>query len=214
MSGGHPWPLFDVRLRTGGLELRLPDDGELGRLCEIARAGIHEPHEMPFAYAWTDLASPYFERSFMQFHWSTRANWSVEQWSLDLGVWADGVLVGMQGLGAHGFASTRTVGTGSWLGREHQGRGIGKLMRTAVLALAFDHLGAEWAKSGAFVDNPASAAVSRALGYEEIGVELQAPRGEEREAVQYLLSADGWRSRERPPVEVSGLERCWDMFGA
>jgi hypothetical protein len=25
---GHPWPLFDLRLRTPGLELRLPTDDE------------------------------------------------------------------------------------------------------------------------------------------------------------------------------------------
>ncbi|HYU50364.1 MAG TPA: hypothetical protein VEO91_10615 [Candidatus Limnocylindria bacterium] len=38
----HPlWPLFDLRLRTERLELRLPDDDELARLCAIARAGIH-----------------------------------------------------------------------------------------------------------------------------------------------------------------------------
>ena len=41
----------------------------------------------------------------------------------------------------------RTVGTGSWLGRPYQGRGIGKEMRGAVLALAFDGLGAEVAET-------------------------------------------------------------------
>ena len=210
---GHPWPLFDLRIWTARLELRLPTEVELLELVELARSGIHDPAEMPFGFAWTDQPSPQFERSFMQYHWSTRANWSPGKWSLDLGVWIDGRLVGTQGMGAENFAVLRTVSTGSWLSREFQGQGIGKEMRTAVLGFAFDHLGAAWATSGSFVDNPASAAVSRAVGYEEDGMDVLAPRGEAKELVRWRMHVDAWRSRERPPVEVAGLEGCWDMFG-
>ncbi len=211
--GEHPWPLFDVRIRTERLELRLPTEDELVELLGLAQPGIHDPDEMPFGFAWTDQPSPLLERSFMQYHWSTRASWSVGKWTLDLGVWADGRLVGTQGIGAENFAVLRTVSTGSWLGREFQGQGIGKQMRSAVLAFAFDHLGAEWATSGAFVDNPASAAVSRSLGYQEDGMERLAPRGEARELVRYRMTLEQWHGRERPPVEVTGLDRCWDLFG-
>jgi RimJ/RimL family protein N-acetyltransferase len=86
-------------------------------------------------------------------------------------------------------------------------------MRSAVLGFAFDHLGAEWATSGAFTHNPASAAVSRSLGYEENGRDRLAPRGEARELVRYRITKDQWHSRERPQVEVAGLEHCYDMFG-
>ncbi len=209
----HPWPLFDVRIRTERLELRLPSEPELLELLDLARAGIHDPDEMPFGFAWTDQPSPLFERSFVQYHWSTRAAWSPGKWSLDLGVWSEGQLLGTQGIGAENFAVLRTVSSGSWLGRDFQGQGIGKEMRSAVLAFAFDHLGAEWATSGAFVDNPASAAVSRALGYDEDGVDVLAPRGEARMLVRYRMSAEQWHSRERPSVEVSGLEHCRDLFG-
>ena len=62
----HPlWPLFDLRLRTERLELRLPNDDEIAQLCEVARAGIHDPEEMPFAFPWTDKPSPRFEREFL-----------------------------------------------------------------------------------------------------------------------------------------------------
>ena len=71
---GHPlWPLFDLRVRTGDLELRLPADDDLVELAQIAKAGIHPPDETPFAVPWTDVPSPQFERSFLQFHWSSRA---------------------------------------------------------------------------------------------------------------------------------------------
>jgi RimJ/RimL family protein N-acetyltransferase len=210
---GHPWPLFDVRVSTERLELRLPTEVELLELLEIAGSGIHDPNEMPFGFAWTDQPSPLFERSFMQYHWSTRANWSPGKWSLDFGVWTEGRLLGTQGIGAENFAVLRAVSTGSWLAREFQGQGIGKEMRSAVLGFAFDHLGAVWATSGSFVDNQASAAVSRALGYEEDGLEVLAPRGEAKELIRWRLHVDEWHARERPRVEVAGLERCWDMFG-
>jgi RimJ/RimL family protein N-acetyltransferase len=213
MPDEHPWPLFDVRIRTERLDLRLPTELELLELLDLAMSGIHDPDEMPFGMAWTDQPSPQFERSFMQYHWSTRSNWSPGKWSLDLGVWSEGRLLGTQGIGAENFALLRTVSTGSWLAREFQGQGIGKEMRSAVLGFAFDHLDAQWATSGAFLDNPASAAVSRALGYDEDGMDVLAPRGETKPLIRYRMSVEQWRSRERAHVDVSGLERCWDLFG-
>lgn len=210
---GHPWALYNLRIWTERLELRLPTENELLELMGIAGSGIHDPNEMPFGYAWTDQPSPFFERSFLQYHWSTRATWSGDKWSLDLGVWFEGRLVGTQGIDAKQFPVLRTVSTGSWLGREFQGHGIGKEMRSAVLGFAFDHLDAYWAVSGAFVDNPASAAVSRSLGYEEDGIEVLAPRGEARELIRFRMTKDQWHSRERPRVEVDGLESSYDMFG-
>ena len=213
-EGPHPWSLYELRIRTERLELRLPHEQELLELLAMAQAGIHDPNEMPFGFAWTDLPSPEFERNFLKYHWSTRASWAPEAWNLDLGVWFEDGLVGTQSIGAKNFAVLRTVDTGSWLGREFQGRGIGKEMRSAVLGFAFDSLGAEWATSGSYVDNPASAAVSRSLGYDENGIERMAPRGEVKDLVRWVMTREMWYSRERPTVEVEGLEYSWDMFGA
>jgi RimJ/RimL family protein N-acetyltransferase len=209
----HPWPVYDVRIWTERLELRLPTEEELVELLGVAQGGIHDPNEMPFGFAWTDQPSPYMERSFMQYHWSTRAQFSPGKWSLDMGVWFEGRLVGTQSIDAENFAVRREVSTGSWLAREFQGRGIGKEMRHAVLGFAFDHLGAVWAVSGSFRDNPASAAVSRSVGYFEDGMQILAPRGEPRELARWRMHVDQWRSRERPRIEVAGLDRCYDLFG-
>lgn len=209
----QPWPLFDLRLRTERLQLRLPTEEEVVELLSVAKAGIHPPEVMPFAVAWTDIPSPAFDRQFLQYHWRTRATWSPEAWTLDLGVFLDGRPIGTQGLFATEFPVLRTVNTGSWLGLRDQGRGIGREMRQAVLALAFDHLGARYAESSAFVDNPASAAVSRAIGYDENGRTLKAPRGEARDLVRYRISAEQWRARSRPSVEVVGLGGCLELFG-
>ena len=79
-------------------------------------------------------------------------------------------------------------------------------MRQAVLALAFDHLGAEVAETEAFLDNPASNRVSLAVGYEPNGFGRLAPRGVARETQRFRLTLEGWRARPRPPVTVEGVE--------
>ena len=208
----QPWPLFGLRLRSARLELRPPTDDDLLALAKVARAGIHPPEEMPFGIPWTDAPSPRFEREFVQFHWRLRAEWRPDNWRLELGVWLGGHPVGIQGLGAERLFVLRTVGTGSWLGREFQGGGIGKEMRAAVLAFAFDDLAAEWATSTAFEDNLASAGVSRALGYVEDGRFREAPRGVAREMIRYRLTVEQWRSGPRPPVDVTGFDEARSMF--
>jgi hypothetical protein len=56
--------------------------------------------------------------------------------------------------------------------------------------------------------------VSRALGYQLNGRRFVAPRGERVEAEAFRMTLEGWRARERPPVEVEGIEASIDLFGA
>lgn len=210
----HPlWPIYDLRLRTGDLELRLPTEVELLDFAAIVEAGIHPPDEMPFGIAWT--AEPPAQRNRSSYQWwmGSRANWRPEEWALTLGVWAGGEPAGFQDLVGHDFPKLRIVRTGSWLGRGFQGRGLGKLMRQAVLALAFDHLGAQVAESEAFLDNPASNRVSLAVGYQPNGFGRLAPQGVARETQRFRMTLDDWRARPRPSVEVEGLDACRFMFG-
>jgi RimJ/RimL family protein N-acetyltransferase len=203
-------PLFGLRIRTPRLELRVPTDEELHELYEVAAAGIHPPEEMPFALAWTDELT---RDGFLDYHRSLRESWSPGAWKIDLGTWADGGLVGVQGLGAEGFAANHVVETGSWLGRPHQRRGIGTEMRTAVLALAFEHLGAAAVTSTAFESNTASRRVSEKLGYAVVGRNTLSPRGTPQPHLLLRLERAGWRSAPFP-VEVAGLEPCLPLFGA
>lgn len=207
------WPLFGLRIRAERLELRALTDPDLFELVAVARAGVHEPSEMPFLVPWTEAPSPDFEHGFLQYHWSTRASWKPDNWALEMGVWSEGRLAGAQAISAGGFATLRSCSTGSWLAREFHGHGYGKEMRAAVLAFAFDYLGAEWVTSSAFSDNAASIGVSRSLGYVENGVDRHAPKGEARESMRFLMTAGIWRSRERPPIEVEGFEQCREFFG-
>ncbi len=165
-------PLYGLRLRTPRLELRVPTADELETLYDVAAAGIHPPEVMPFAVAWTDDLT---RERFIAYHRDMRESWTPEAWNLDFGAWTGGALVGVQGIGAKGFAESRTVGTGSWLGAIHQGRGIGTEMRAAVIELAFRHLGAVAVTSSAFETNLASRRISEKLGYRIVGHDTDEP---------------------------------------
>lgn len=210
----HAWPLFGLRIQTERLEMRLPTDGELLDLLAVAQAGIHPPDEMPFGVAWTDRRGAAFDHAFLQHHWEKRGAWQPDAWWLNLVVMFDGNPIGSQTIHADAFATTRTVDTGSWLGQRYQGRGLGKEMRSAILAFAFDGLGAAIADSSAFLDNAPSNAVSRGLGYAENGRGSLSPRGEPRETQLWQMTEAVWRSRPRPPITIDGLDACREMFGA
>jgi RimJ/RimL family protein N-acetyltransferase len=206
-------PLYLLRIRTPRLELRLGSHDELLELGRLAELGVHAPDEMPFAVAWTDgIGQPDFLESFVAFHEGALAAWSPQRWTLNLLVWEHGTLVGTQsvsGKGAH--ARGRPVTTGSWIGLGHQRRGIGTEMRAAVLELAFRGLGAAVAASAWLEGNEASRRVSEKLGYVEVGVGQQSPRGAPVLEHKVVIEHASWLCPG--PVEIEGLEPCLPSFG-
>lgn len=210
----HPyWPLYDLRVTTPRLEIRLPSEDDLYRLLALADAGIHDPGMMPFTIPWTDVDPPRRHRESLQWWWSQRAQWRSEDWSFSGAVFVDDEPAGIQDLSAKDFAARRVVSTGSWLGRAYQGRGLGKEMRSAILHLAFDGLGAHEAHTRAFADNAPSLGVTRAMGYVENGHEVVLRRGRPARSIAFCLDRAGWATRRRPDIIVNGLETCRDMFG-
>jgi RimJ/RimL family protein N-acetyltransferase len=149
----------------------------------------------------------------VQRHWRTRGEWSEDDWSLDLAVFADGQVVGEQRVSARDFRVLREVSTFSWLGVRHHGRGIGTQMRAAVLHLAFAGLGATDAISGAFDDNVSSLRVSEKLGYQPDGIERLAAQGRATTTRRLRLTRDRWQATDRVPVTVTGLDQCLPLFG-
>jgi RimJ/RimL family protein N-acetyltransferase len=201
--------LWDLRLRTPRLELRLPTEDELVELFRVAEGGIHPPEEMPFFVPWTDDLRL---EAFVEYHHGTWTAWRPEQWLLNLFSFLDGRPIGSQGVGAEEFAVRRQVETGSWLGAPYQGKGLGTEQRAAVLELAFAHLGAQVAVSGSIVHNLSSQRVSEKLGYRVTGSRTIAPRGEPVEHLDYRLERDEWTCPI--PVEVEGIKAALPLFGA
>jgi RimJ/RimL family protein N-acetyltransferase len=207
------WPLQGLRLTTPRLELRLPTTDELGELADLAADGVHDPAVMPFSIPWTDLPPLERGRSVLQHSWRLQAEWTAERWTLGLGVFEGGTVVGYQTIGGRDFGRLREVSTGSWLGLRHQGRGVGTEMRAAVLALAFYGLGADAASTAAFEDNRASYRVSEKLGYEPCGIERQVVRDRPVTVQRLRLSRERWAQHETVPVTMQGLEPCLPLFG-
>lgn len=204
------WPLFDLRIRTPRLELRLPTDDDIAARIDAGR-DVHDADVMPFSFPWTTLPSPQYERGIAQYLWRSRAELTPDAWHLDFGVFADGELLGSQGMFAEHFAVARVFKTGSWLARRWQGRGIGREMRAAVLTFGFRGLGALVAETEAFDDNPASLAVTRALGYQPNGERWFGAQGVRRRMLQFRLAREGWT----PPcdVQLEGVDACLPLLG-
>lgn len=209
----EPWPLRNLVLRTPRLELRPDDDEGLHELIEVARAGIHPPEYMPFGLPWTDVPDAELGINTLRFYWSQRARLRPDDWNLHFLIRLDGKVIGEQAVHGRDFAVTREVSTGSWLGRRYQGHGYGTEMRAAVLAFAFDHLGAVQARTSAYVDNAASLGVSRSLGYVDDGTLRDSRRGEPAVQLRMLLTADRFASfRPHWKLDVAGVEECLPML--
>jgi RimJ/RimL family protein N-acetyltransferase len=201
--------LWNIRLRTPRLELRLPTDEELVALFGVAEGGIHPPEEMPFYVPWTDNLHL---DAFLEFHRGVWAAWRPERWSLNLVAFLDDRPIGSQGIEAADFAAKRTVETGSWLGASYQGAGLGTEQRAAVLELAFHGLRAEAAVSGSFLHNVKSQRVSEKLGYRRTGTRTLESRGQPVEHYDYRLERGDWISPV--PVTLEGVEAALPLFGA
>ncbi|MDX6199317.1 MAG: hypothetical protein QOJ79_2468 [Actinomycetota bacterium] len=212
-SAARHWPLFELELRTPRLVLRYLDDDRAAALMDLAAAGIHDPAAMPFSIPWTRHEPPYLQQQGMQHFWGMRAALTPAEWTIQLAVYEGGRLVGMQGVGGTSFLVTRTVETGSWLGRPEQGRGIGKEMRAAVLHLAFAGLGAERAVTSAFADNPHSLGVTRALGYQENGWSVDDREGKPTKHLRFIMERADWEQRRRDDIEILNLEPCLRLLG-
>jgi RimJ/RimL family protein N-acetyltransferase len=208
------WPLFGLRVVTPRLEIRLPTDEDLVGLIEEILAGVHEPSSTPFTIPWTDDPSPRRERESLQWWWAKRAEWSADKWNFTGAVFVDGRPIGVQDVFAENFSKLRTLETGSWLGLRHQGKGIGKEMRAAILHLAFDGLGAVEAYSGAWHDNFASIGVSRALGYVPNGEAIGLRRDVPDRATKFRLTREAWEPSRRDDIDIFGVEPCLELFGA
>lgn len=213
----HPhWPLFDLEIRTPRLTMRYVDDELAVELATLAANGIHDPGSMPFATPWSTLPSPELERQALQFHWRCRVETEVDTWTINFAVLVDGELVGTSGLMSGGnYSKLHQFETGSWLGRDHQGRGIGTEMRVATLQLGFVGFAAEWATTGAWHDNAASLGVTRRLGYTEQG-HRRMVRNDERgdEMIGFEMPRRHFLDHlRRDDIELVGVDAARDQLG-
>lgn len=207
------WPAAGLGARSGPLELRWIDDGLLVELAELAAEGIHAPDQMPFTVPWSRGTRAQVARNVLEYQWAARPRVGPGKLVLEMAVLLDGQPVGIQAAAGDNWAILRTVETGSWLGRAHQGRGLGTRMRALMLHLLFDGLDAREVNSTAVADNHASNAVSVKTGYAPDGRFRDVREGSAVTVNRYTMDAARFgRMRDSlagllgAPVEITGAE--------
>ena len=142
-----------------------------------------------------------------QGYWRSYGTWRPEAWRVNFVVSAAGQILGAQELEGNDFPVLRTVDTASFLVPSARGRGYGKQMRRAVLALAFGPMGAQAAITSAWHDNHASLGVSRALGYQPNGESLHARRDGADVMVHMRMLRAEWLAATPRPASASRASR-------
>ena len=206
------WPLPGLRLHTGEVTLRPVIEADLHLLGALLPDDVELNPDAPRPFGLTGRA----ERAVVlrQEYWRHLGAWTPSAWRLPLLVLLSGEPVGFQELeGKDDFLVRRTVDTSSWLVATARGHGIGKAMRTAVLALAFEGLNADSAVTEAWHDNAASLGVSRSLGYVDAGTHDHPRAGGTDQMVGLHLDRTAWQAHPRPPVRIEGLDACRHLFG-
>ena len=207
------WPPFGLKITCGPVSLSPVTDADLPELAALAVAGIHQPTEMPFFFPWTTGSPDEVRLRLVHYHWARRAEMSPAAWTLETTVRFDDEVVGCQSISTRDYLVTRTGETGSWLAMKHHGRGIGTVMRQTLCAFMFDHLDAAEVTSAAFVDNPASLAVSRKVGYRENGVSRLKRRDGEMALNQRLVLTADILNRAEPGLRVEGARQLREFLG-
>ncbi len=205
------WPLVDLRLTGPDVDLRAATEADLPTILEILPDDLERnPDGAEFG------VDPHTQRlvTMAQAYWAARGNWRAESWNLIFAVRHGGSVVGLQALEGDDFAALRTVDSWSFLSSAVRGRGFGKQMRRAILALAFGPMEAQAAISSAWHDNHASLGVSRSLGYRDNGVTTNR-RGDGHDTMVHLrMTRDDWlRAAHGDDINIVGFEACRPFLG-
>jgi len=206
------WPVFDLRITAPDLTLRPMREADLGIVSDL----LPEDLELDPAATRYALSDEHRSRGIIthQGYWRAYGTWRPSAWRLGFVVVSGGQIVGFQELEGNDFVLLRTVDTSSFLIEAVRGRGFGKQMRRAVLALAFGPLGAAEAITSAWHDNHASLGVSRSLGYLPNGESRHARDGSSDVMVHLRLPRAVWLAADLgSDIQISGFEPCRFLFG-
>lgn len=185
------------------MQLRLIDDDSILHLgIRNQAADIFTDPTVPWAFGWLGAAPA----EIISFSYSSLASLTPKDertpWELKLACFKGDDLMGTTSLRRNLCGEMVLYDTGSYLFREFQGQGYGRLMRRMILHLAFEGLGIPFVESIAHPLNAASVELSRSLGYEHAG---ETPSGQMR----WVMRASQWQDQPRtsdPVVTMTGVE--------
>lgn len=109
------WPPYALHLQSGDMELSPVREDDLPELAELVRGGLRRNGVQAFLVDWDSGSDEQIARSLAQYHWGTRANFTVDDWTIEFTVRVSGRAVGVQGVtgrrfppdtrGVHGFVA-------------------------------------------------------------------------------------------------------------
>lgn len=126
-----------------------------------------------------------------------QSNWA-QQATLELGIWRGQELVGCIGLHELNRMHDKTS-IGYWLGAEFQGQGIMTQAVQALVNYSFEELEFHRVEIRAAVENAASRAIPKRLGFQQEGI---------------LREAERVNGRYLDTVVFSMLKKDWDRVGS
>lgn len=188
------------------MELSPVRESDYPELAVIADGGVRRHGIAAFLINWDSGSREEIARSIAQYQWSTRANFRVDDWTIEFTARIDGRVVGVQGVSAKDFVRTQSVSTGSWLALHEQGNGYGTQMRRAVVTAFADHFDATAFHSEYFEGNDASRRVSEKLGYSPNGVKTTIAQDGLAHPEHHVILAASDIVRGPDPVAVAGAE--------
>lgn len=207
------WPPYALHLQSGDMELSPVREDDLPELAELVRGGLRRNGVQAFLVDWDSGSDEQIARSLAQYHWGTRANFTVDDWTIEFTVRVSGRAVGVQGVTGRRFPLTHAVSTGSWLARTEQGRGFGTRARRTVIGAFIEHFDAARFDTGYMVGNEASRRVSEKLGYCSNGDQpIIGQNGEPQIEKKMVLHAEDYRP-VGGEVVVTGAEEFRAFLG-
>lgn len=207
------WPPYALTISAGNMRLTPVRESDYEELAEIARGGVRKDDIQAFMVDWDSGPDKQIARNIATYQWSTRANFSVSEWTIEFCVRVDDRTVGVQGTNAKSYPKTRTISTGSWLARNEQGQGYGTQMRAMVISAFSQHFSAMAFETAYVEGNEASRNVSRKLGYPPNGSHVIITQdGEARRENRMSLHAADYR-HDGPDVHVAGAKTFRKFIG-
>ena len=195
------------------MEMSPVRESDYSELAAIATGGVRKNDVPAFLVDWDSGSDEEIARSIAQYQWSTRANFRVDDWTIEFTVRVGGRVIGVQGVSAKDFTRSRSVSTGSWLAVHEQGKGYGTRMRRATVAAFADEFDVETFHSAYFEGNDASRRVSEKLGYSPNGVKVIVAQDGHAHTEPQVIVAASTVNRGPDPVGVDGAEVVRQFLG-
>lgn len=107
------YPPFGLVVAAGDITLRLFRDSDLPAYAELISSSLFADESAHFVFDWWARDPAIRLSEGLQWLWRARSSIVAEDWTLTMGVFSDGRLIGAQDIAARNFVKLGVVGCGS-----------------------------------------------------------------------------------------------------